>query len=673
MKIAKKTMILAVLVITISAGSLYLFSKNDIKISSPSGEIILNVVEKDNKLFFNATFNNEKIIDNSSLGFVFSNNDSLIHFKILEFEKNSYDATWKPAWGQFSEIRNNYNELIIKAEDLINNRILNIYFRVYDDGFAFRYEFPDNSKPIIIMEELTEFCFTYDNKSWWIEADYGSLEKLYNVTNISNALNVATPFTMKTAEGNYISILEAEIDNYSSMTLRESDKKRYCFNVSLVPWADGSAVKTEGAFTSPWRCVQVSKNAGGLITSSLVLNLNEPAKDADYSWIKPITYVGIWWEMHLGISEWAMIDNRHGATTENTKKYIDFAANNGIQGVLIEGWNTGWEKWGAEGAYDFTTPYPDFDIKAIVEYAKERNIEIIGHHETGGDIISFEKNLEKAFQFYKDLGINYVKTGYAGGIIPRGEHHHGQYMVNHYNKVMRTAMKYQIMLNVHEPVIPSGLSRTYPNLMTFEGVRGGEWNAWSEGNPPSHTCILPFTRGLAGPMDYTPGIFNIKQDNFEHKRIKRDWQPYTTTESRSTISNQIALMVILYSPWQMAADLIENYENHPAFRLISGMPATWDETIVIEAEIGRYIVMARRSGEKWYVAGITDELERDIKLNFDFLNSSKHFTFLLCKDTEDSHYKNNPESYLIKQQQISSTQHMQIRMAAGGGFIMIIE
>lgn len=657
----------------ISANSLSLFSKNDIKISSPNENLTVKIEHINNKLYFNAKFNNEKIIDNSNLGFVFSNNDSLHLFNVLEVEKNSNDYTWEAVWGQFSSIRNHYNELIIKTEDLNNNRLLNIYFRLYDDGFAFRYEYPDNSTPLNIMEELTEFCLTYDNKSWWIEADYGSLEKLYNVTDIRNASHVATPFTMKTAEGNYISILEAAIDNYSSMTLKKSDKKRYCFNVNLVPWSDGIAVKTDGAFSSPWRCVQVSENAGGLITSSLILNLNEPPKDADYSWIKPITYIGIWWEMHLGLSEWAMIDNRHGATTENTKKYIDFAANNGIQGVLIEGWNTGWEKWGAEGAYDFITPYPDFDIKEISRYAGERNVEIIGHHETGGDIISYENNLEKAFQFYKDLGINYVKTGYAGGIIPRGEHHHGQFMVNHYNKVMRTAMKYEIMLNVHEPVIPSGLSRTYPNLMTFEGVRGGEWNAWSEGNPPTHTCILPFTRGLAGPMDYTPGIFNIKQDNFEHRRNKRDWQPYKTTESHSTISNQIALMVVLYSPMQMAADLVENYENHPAFDFISDMPATWDETIVIDAEIGKYIVIARRSGEKWYIAGITDELERNMELNFGFLDSKKQYNYKICKDSEDSHFKNNPESYLIKQQQLRANNTMNVRMAAGGGFIMIVE
>jgi alpha-glucosidase len=672
MKIIKKIMILAIMVIAISASSLYLFSKNDIRISSPSGEIVLNIIEKDSKLFFNATFNNEKIIENSNLGFVFSRNDSLHLFEIVKNDIRTFDETWKPVWGQFSEIRNYYNELVIKAKDLAKNRNLNIYFRVYNDGFAFRYEYTDDSKPLEIIEELTEFHFTEDNKSWWIEADYGSLEKLYNITPISEAPHVATPFTMRTAKGNYISILEASIDNYPSMTLKQKLDDKQCFKVNLVPWADGIAVKTQGAFTTPWRCIQLAKSAGELIESSLVLNLNEPPKEADYSWIKPITYIGIWWKMHLGLSEWALVDSRHGATTKNAKKYIDFAAQNGIQGVLIEGWNTGWEKWGAEGAYDFITPYPDFDIKEVVRYAKERNIEIIGHHETGGDVISYEKNLDKAFQFYKELGIKYVKTGYAGGIIPRGEHHHGQFMVNHYNKVMRKAMEYGIMLDVHEPVIPSGLSRTYPNLMTFEGVRGGEWNAWSEGNPPSHTCILPFTRGLAGPMDYTPGIFDIKQDNFEHKRIKRDWQPYTTTESHSTISNQIALMVILYSPMQMAADLVENYENHPAFQFISNMPATWDETIVLEAEIGRYIVMARRSGEKWYVAGITDEMERKIHIPMDFLKSRKNMKYSICKDAKDAHYRNNPDAYIIEKANITQDD-ISLSMAAGGGFIMIIE
>jgi alpha-glucosidase len=642
-------------------------------LTSPSKYLSVQISILHGKIHYEASFNGEKILDPSTLGLVFQNQDSLVNFNLVKTETQTVGTSWRPVWGQSNIIQNHYNELKLFLTDKTKNRPLNIIFRAYNDGFAYRYEYPDNSQPIAIMSELSEFAFAQNNSCWWIWADYNTLEKLYQKTKISEASHVAAPFTMKTAKGNYLSIYEAALDHYSSMTLRQQPADKQHFIVNLVRWADSVAVKTNGSFTTPWRCVQTATNAGQLMESSLILNLNTPAETQDYSWIKPINYIGIWWEMHLGISEWGMKNNRHGATTENTKRYIDFAAENGIQGVLIEGWNTGWEDWGKTDAFDYVTPYADFNIREVVAYAKSKNIEIIGHHETGGDIVSYEKSLEKALEFYHSLGIKYVKTGYAGPVNPPSEHHHGQYMVDHYNKVMRMAMKYHIMLDVHEPIIPSGLSRTYPNLMTFEGVRGMEWNAWSEGNPPSHTCILPFTRALAGPMDYTPGIFNIKLDKFASKRTKWNALDNGKSSVHSTLSNQLALMVVLYSPLQMASDMIENYKGHPAFQFVSNMPTTWDETRVLEAEIGEYVVVARRSGNKWYIAGITNEENRTIILDFKFLPKDKTYNYRICSDTKESHYETNPEAYQIDRKTISANDKMALFMANGGGFLMIVE
>jgi alpha-glucosidase len=558
-----------------------LFADNELSIESPSGNLTVNIKTENNRLVYSSSFNNEHIIDYSKLGFVLKENDSLCFFRILKSDKMFFDETWKPVWGQYSDIRNNYSQITIHLQDIIKNRLLDVCFRVFDDGFAFQYNFPEYNPDIIIMSEENSFNFTENNNCWWIWADYNTLEKLYHNTSLKEASHVASSFTMQTGKGTYISIHEAAIDDYSSMTLKQDSIDSLNYKVNLVPWADGSAVKTSAPFKTPWRVVFVSSSAGGLAESSLLLNLNEPSVISDCSWIKPIKYIGIWWEMHLGISTWAMKSGRHGATTENAKRYIDFASKNGLEGLVIEGWNMGWENWGAKDAFDFITSYPDFKIKEVVDYARSKGVEIIGHHETGGDIIAYEKNLDAAFAFYNSLGIKYVKTGYAGPVNPTTEHHHGQYMVRHYNKVMRTAAKYKIMLDVHEPIIPSGWSRTYPNLMTFEGVRGMEWNAWSSGNPPSHTCILPFTRGLAGPMDYTPGIFDISEQRFADKRVKWNGPDTGKTSVHSTLCNQIALMVVLYSPLQMAADLIENYENHPAFKFVAQIPTTWDETKVL--------------------------------------------------------------------------------------------
>lgn len=654
--------------------SIHFSAQESNELYSPSKNIKVVISFHESEIYYSAYHGEESIILPSKLGIEFEGNDTCKFFTELKYEHSSFDGMISPIWGQNSKIQNKYNELLLTLDDLRVNRKLNIRFRAYDDGFAFRYEYPNDEGSIVITSEETYVNLAGDYDSWWIWADYNTYEKLYSKNKVSECEHVAAPYTMRTSEGTHICILEADLENYSSMTLLKCDDDSTKFKVNLAPWADDTKVKTSGPFKTPWRCFVVAEDAAGLLESDLVFKLNDEAEQRDYSWIKPITYVGIWWEMHLGISEWGISNNRHGATTENTKKYIDFAAENNIDAVLVEGWNTGWEDWGKPNAFDFVTPYPDFDIYEVVRYAKEKGVEIIGHHETGGDIIAYEESLDEAFSFYHDLGIKYVKTGYAGAINPPEESHHGQYMVNHYNKVMKAALEYEIMLDVHEPVIPSGLARTYPNLMSFEGVRGMEWNAWSDGNPPSHTCIIPFTRGIAGPIDYTPGIFNIHQDNFEDKRKRWNSSDTLITSTHSTISNQIALMVVLYSPMQMAADMIENYYGHQAFEFVKEIPATWDETKILNAEIGEYIVIARRSGDKWFVAGITNEDKRRIFIKFDtFLEDGKVYETKILKDHLLAHYKDNPEKFLINQLEYNSNQFIEIQMKEGGGFLMIFE
>ncbi|MBN2778891.1 MAG: glycoside hydrolase family 97 protein [Bacteroidales bacterium] len=643
-----------------------------VELSSPSGKIVLRAGIEDNKFVYGIIYNDTVRMEHCELGYVYADGDSCTKLDIHIFQERTVDEIWKPKWGQYSSIKNNFNEMSVVLNQVDSDRQIQIIFRAYDDAIAFRYKNLDSVDSITIMSEETQFGFKEDLETWWIWADYDTYEKLYNKTKLSECEHVAAPVTLKSKSGVYYCICEADIDNYSSMNLFKIDS--LTFKSNLCPWSDGTKVKTKGGFESPWRVILITDNPGDLIESSTLYNLNDPPAIKELDWVKPVKYVGIWWEMHLGLSDWGMADGRHGATTENSIKYIDFAAENNFDAVLIEGWNTGWEDWGKQGAFDFVTPYSDFDIDSVVRYAKKRNIEIIGHHETGGDIISYERNLEKAFEYYKKHNIRYVKTGYAGGIIPSGESHHGQFMVNHYNKVMRTAMDYGIMLIVHEPVVPSGLARTYPNLLSFEGVRGMEWNAWSEGNPPSHTCIIPFTRGIAGPIDYTPGIFDIDLSNYIIK--KKKWNSLDNGENavHSTIANQIALMIILYSPVIMAADLVENYNNHPALNIVKMIPATWDDTKVLKSEIGEYIVIARRSGDKWFVAGITNEQERGVEINLnDFLNKNQEYDCSYITDHLLSHYEKFPEKYLMGNKVFTANESANTQMKEGGGFVMIFE
>ncbi len=669
-------------------------SQSNIEIKSPNEKIKVEFsLLLSSQPFYKVVYDSIIIIDNSALGFVFKDQPIMLdNFKVTNTNRKYFLGKWETIWGTQDSILDEYNELIISLEEKDDlARKMNIIFKVYDDGIGFRYEFPDqlNMNDIVIMDELTEFRLTGDHSCWWIPGDYDSYEYLYNNSklseidltpfnyetrgdrNLPNKRAVNTPITMETNEGLFLSFHEANLTDYAGLTLEANDD--LTLKVDLVPWSDGTKVKTKVPFKTPWRTIQISNSAQDLIASNLILNLNEPNKLDDITWIEPMKYIGIWWEMHLGKSSWSMnpIDGswannskNHGATTLNAKYYIDFAAKNNIKGVLIEGWNTGWEYWGADTLdyFDFVTPYADFDIQEVVKYANENGVEIIGHHETGGQAENYEKHLENAFAFYNELGIRAVKTGYAGQIIPKGEYHHGQYMVRHYRKVLETAAKYRIMLDAHEPIAATGLRRTYPNMLTREGVRGMEYNAWSDGNPPEHTTIIPFTRMLSGPIDYTPGIFDLTFDEYKDKE-----------RVQTTLAKQLAYYVIIYSPMQMAADLPENYLNNPAFEFIRKVPVNWSKSRYLNSKIGDFVTIARKNGDNWYLGSITDEFARSISVSLSFLDEDKIYKATIYKDGSKADWKNNPYDFEISEDFVDSTMRLRLKLAKGGGQAIIFE
>jgi len=569
-------------------------------------------------------------------------------------------------------------------------RKISIVFKVYNDGFGFRYVFPkqENLSEVFITDENTEFNLTGDHKVWWIPGDWDIYEHLYSATKFSeidalakaehvnlaqtsipeNAVN--TPVTMKTDKGLYLSFHEASLVDYSGMTLKvDTDKFGM---VSELVGSDNNdyKVKRTTPFETPWRTIQISEKAGDLIESKLIVNLNEPNKLDDVSWFKPTKYTGIWWEMHLGKSSWDLASGKHGATTENTKAFIDFSAKNNIGAVLVEGWNTGWEHWigfeDREGVFDFVTPYSDYDLKEVVRYGKEKGVEIIMHHETSAATETYEKQQDTAYALMQSLGIHSVKTGYVGKILPKGEYHHGQYMVNQYNNAVIKAAKYQVAINAHEPIKATGLRRTYPNTISREGLRGQEFNAWASdgGNPPSHLPTVAFTRMLAGPIDYTPGIFDIKFDKW-----KKDNQVNTT------IAQQLALYVVIYSPVQMAADLIENYEGNPALQFIKDVAVDWQTSKVLEGEVGEFVTIARKDkkSENWFVGGITNEIERETEIVFDFLNADTTYEAIIYKDAADAHWNDNPTALNIVKKKITNQSKMKLKLAPGGGFAISLK
>jgi glucan 1,4-alpha-glucosidase len=661
-------------------------SKSNLETISPNGKISLKFfLSEKGKPGYLINFSDRRVIDTSFFSFDFKDQEPFSkNLEIVNSSKSSFDETWKTVWGEQKYIRNNYNELKVQLKEKSENgRTCFVVFRVFNDGVGFRFEFPEqeNLKDVVILDENTQFKLTGNNTCWWSPGDWDIYEHLFNTTRFTgidalskrgnealaqtyipeNAVNL--PVTMKTDDGIYISILEANLTNYADMTLKV-DKENLLFQSELVGNDSGIKVQTKTPFVTPWRLILISDKATDLVSSRTVLNLNEPNKLEDVSWIKPTKYMGIWWEMHLGKSSWDMKSGKHGATTENAKRYIDFASKNGIGALLIEGWNTGWENWfgthDREGIFDFVTPYPDYDLKEVVRYAKEKNVAIIMHNETSAAIRTYEKQIDTAFTLYRSLGIHAVKTGYVGKIIPKGEYHHGQWMVNHYRKVMEKAAEYHLMLDVHEPIKPTGLRRTYPNLMSGEGLRGQEFNAWSPdgGNPPEHLTIIPFTRMLAGPIDYTPGIFDIK-----FKKYKKNNQVNTT------LAHQLALYVVIYSPLQMAADLPENYEGHPAFQFIRDVGVDWDTTLVLNGEIGDYITIARkeRNTDKWFLGSITDENARTIEVSLNFLDAGKSYKATLYEDAEDSHWDKNPTAYKIDSKSVDNSDKLSLKLAPGGG------
>ena len=576
---------------------------------------------------------------------------------------------------------------------------LTMRFRLFNDGLGFRYEYKvTDIDRIILTDELTSFNIKENGTSWSIPASFETYELLYRTLPINEVDNANTPFTFKTENGIYASIHEAALTDFPEMTLRicqTNDKGQMAkdfventkvqsstalvqsseFRTQLAPYPDGTkAIFENDNFITPWRTIQIADKAVGLINSSLILNLNEPCVlEGDLSWIRPMKYVGIWWSMHLGIESWC-IDDRHGATTENAKKYIDFASRNNIDAVLFEGWNEGWESWGARQDFNFTKPYADFDIDEIMRYAKERNIEVIGHHETGGNIINYENQLDETYRWTKEKGINCVKTGYAGG-LPDFHNHHGQYNVRHYRKVVETAAKHKITLDVHEPIKPTGIRRTYPNMMTREGARGMEWNAWSEGNPPEHHVMLPFTRLLAGPMDYTPGTFDILFENTRNNPQRKRWNDNDKGNSRvnTTLAKQLANWVILYSPLQMASDMIENYEGHPAFQFFRDFNPDCDWSEALQGEPGEYVAIVRRAGTRFYLGATTNGEAREIAIPLTFLEKVKQYEATIYSDGDDAHWKTNPTSYKIEKKTISNNDTLFIKMAAGGGTAVSFE
>ncbi|RIV45275.1 glycoside hydrolase family 97 protein [Flagellimonas pelagia] len=670
-------------------------------VSSPSGNNSIDFqVTDDGAPIYLVSHKDKVVIDTSSFGFDFKDQESIKnHLKITGSSTNTVNETWEMPWGEQKDVVNHYNELKVELEETqAPNRKINVYFRAYDDGIGFRYEFlpQQGIDSIIIVDENTEFQLTEDYTSFWIPGDWDIYEHLYNTSKVSeidaiakrnnadlaqsnipeNAVN--TPVTMRSNSGLHLSFHEANLTDYAGMTLKVDNETLKLTSELVGSDRLGYKVKRALPFKTPWRTIQIADKATELIDSKLIVNLNEPNKIGDVSWFKPKKYVGIWWEMHIGKSTWdyaasqdmnsfttdAKPHGKHGATTENTKHYIDFAAKNNITGVLVEGWNTGWEHWigfeDREGVFDFITPYPDYDLEEVTRYGKEKGVELIMHHETSAAPRTYEQQLDTAYQLMHKLGIHSVKTGYVGKIIPKGEYHHGQWMVNHYRKVVETGAKYQVAVNAHEPIKATGLRRTYPNVIAREGLRGQEFNAWASdgGNPPEHLPIVAFTRMLAGPIDFTPGVFDIALPTKPNNQIN------------TTLAQQLALYVVIYSPIQMACDLPENYENQPAFQFIRDVGVDWDKTVVLNGEVGDFVTIARKEREtgNWFVGGITDENARDIDIDFEFLDDGVDYEAIIYKDAADANYKENPTAISIENIDVKKGSTLSVHLAEGGGF-----
>ena len=678
------------------------------EITSPSGTVKLKADVVDSVPVYSIEYKNKKVVLPSKLGFELADGpDMMDGFRLIDTSVSSFDEVWQPVWGENSHIRNNYNELLMRLDQPEHYRKMNIRFRVYDDGVGFRYEFPQEGvlNYFIIKEEHTQFAMNGDHTAWWIAGDYDTQEYDYTecrlseirgkmseaiCSNASQTLfsptGVQTALQMKTDDGLYINIHEAALVDYSCMHLNLDDKNMV-FESWLTPDAQGNKGHMQSPSHTPWRSVMICDNACDVLASNLILNLNEPCAYDDTSWIKPVKYVGVWWEMIAGPKEWSYTSDlpsvklgkhdyasvkphgKHSANTANVKKYIDFAAEHGFDQVLVEGWNVGWEDWfghSKDYVFDFQTPYPDFDLEGLNAYAQSKGVRLMMHHETSASVRNYERHMDKAYKLMNKYGYNSVKSGYVGNMIPRGEHHYGQWLVNHYLYAMTEAAKHKIMVNAHEAVRPTGLCRTYPNLIGNESARGTEYEAFA-GNKPFHTTVLPFTRLQGGPMDYTPGIFDM-----DMKEVNPDGNGHVN----STIARQLALYVTMYSPLQMAADVPEVYNRHlDAFQFIKDVAVDWDESRYLEAEPGRYIVAARKAkgGDDWYVGCTANENGHQSTISLDFLDKDKKYEAVIYADAPDAHYASNPHAYKIEKKKVTSKSRLKMKAAPGGGYAISIK
>lgn len=638
------------------------------EVSSPDGRLHLQLtVDEAGSIYYQVDVDDSLFIAQSRLGLVARDVDLSSGFEIKDIEHGSVDSVWRQPWGENKELTDRHNSMSVRLANAAGVQ-LTLSFKLFDDGLGFRYDYDvPGVDSLFVMDELTQFAVAGDGVSWSIPANFETYELEYREMPLSSVETANTPMTFKTRRGLYASIHEAALTDYPEMTLRR-DSTTGVLTADLAPWPDGVKARYAGGrCLSPWRTVQVADEAVGLINSSLILNLNEPCALETTDWVRPMRYVGVWWGMHLGIETW-QDDERHGATTANAKKYIDFAADNGIEGVVFEGWNRGWESWGGRQSFDFTAPYDDFDMGEVVRYAKERGVQLIGHHETGGNVPNYERQLDRAYAWCDSLGIRYVKTGYAGG-MPGGQFHHGQYGVRHYRRVVETAARYHVSLDVHEPIKDTGIRRTYPNMMTREGARGMEWNAWSEGNSPVHELVLPFTRLLAGPMDYTPGTFDILYEATRNDPRRRKWNDLDKGNSRvnTTLVKQMANWVILYSPLQMASDLVENYEGHPAFQFFRDFDADCDWSRALQGEPGDYIAVVRRAGDRYFLGASTNDEARTLTIPLDFLAAGVTYDATIYADGDDADWQTNPTSYKIERRTVTSADTLTVVMAKGGG------
>ena len=638
-------------------------------VTSPDKVIKLSVGVDNGRLYYQTSRSGSQVLDKSFLGFTL--NDGVLgeNLEINQTTHSTFSEKWDQVWGEEITVDNTYNEMTVTVKEKTGKqRTFDVIFRIFNDGIGFRYHFPDqdNLSDFVIMDEWTEFALAKEGEAWSIPAFTEYYEGLYQKAPVSTLDTVCGPLTIEVSDGSFLTIHEANLTDYAAMNFIP-EAGTNTLKAYLTPWSTGEKVFVKAPFSTPWRTVIMADEPGDLILSRIMLNLNEPNKIEDTSWIEPGRYVGIWWGMHTGAYTWHQGPN-HGATTANTKRYIDFAAKHGFSGVLVEGWNYGWDSdWTKEGdKFSFTKPYPDYDLFGLAKYAASKGVRLIGHHETGGATRNYEAQLDSAFALCRQLGINAVKTGYVSPKLDGKEYHSSQYGVRHYRKVIETAAKYHVMIDNHEPVMPTGLQRTYPNLMTQEGVRGQEYDAFAAdgGSPPEHTTIVPFTRGLAGPMDFTPGTFNYK-DNVLHPN----------TRPRTTRAKQLALGVVLFSPLQMASDMVENYEGAPEFEFITSCPTSWAKTLIPEAKIGEYVTIVRkdRNSDDWFIGSITNAEARELALPLSFLEPGITYLAKIFKDGDEADFQTNPYPVTIEEMEVTSESTITLKRAAGGGAAIMIK